>query len=347
MKTILILTAVAALFSAVYFSRSEISNLEDNETQKEFFKFIMEFNRNYISNSEFNKRYTEFKNTLKEIQRINSRNTKGMIAGITKFADWTSEEFASILTLDTTGYVPKLPDNLAAPNKDHEDIDWRNKNGVQKVKDQGACGSCWAFSAQGAVEGAHFVDKKQLVDFAEQYLVSCNHDGIFPFKNMGCSGGQMNRAFSFLTKNNNVFQDDYEYKAQDYDQGQECKKSITYAPNSKLADYWSIAEDKGDSFDNLLTRLAERPVAVAVNAGEPNLWKNYKGGVMEEADCAGQSLDHGVLLVGLENDKDGPLLIVKNSWGSRWGREGFVYIRATGVACGIRKMASYPLFIKQ
>jgi len=84
-----------------------------------------------------------------------------------------------------------------------------------------------------------------------------------------------------------------------------------------------------------------------VNAGEPNLWKNYKGGVMEEADCAGQSLDHGVLLVGLENDKDGPLLIVKNSWGSRWGREGFVYIRATGVACGIRKMASYPLFIKQ
>lgn len=154
----------------------------------------------------------------------------------------------------------------------------------------------------------------------------------------------MNRAFSFLTKNLNVLQKDYEYTAKDYsDPENECKKNINYAPNSKLKDYWSVPEDKV-GFDNLLTRLADRPVAVAIQADQPH-FRNYQKGVIVEGECDGQSLDHGVLLVGLENDAElGDVLIVRNSWGTRWGDNGYVKIQAKGTACGIRKMASYPVF---
>lgn len=156
----------------------------------------------------------------------------------------------------------------------------------------------------------------------------------------------MNRAFSFLTKNENVEQKDYDYKAKDYDQGEECKSSINYAKNSKLVDYWSVAEDKV-GFDNLLTKLANRPLSVAIQADQPG-FRYYTEGVIPQGECEGQSLDHGILLVGLQKDPEfGDVLVIKNSWGQRWGEKGFGRIQAAGQACGIRKMASYPLFVKE
>ena len=136
----------------------------------------------------------------------------------------------------------------------------------------------------------------------------------------------MNRAFSFLTKNSNVFTKDYKYEGKDYtEKGYECKSPIDYAPNSKLKDYWSVPEDK-DGFDNLLTRLAERPVAVAIQADQP-AFRYYTDGIIKEGDCEGQSLDHGVLLYGLEKDATlGDILLVRNSWGNRWGEQGYVRI---------------------
>lgn len=107
----------------------------------------------------------------------------------------------------------------------------------------------------------------------------------------------MNRAFSFLTKNLNVLQKDYKYTAKDYTQGEECKSGIEYYANSKAKDYWSVPEGKND-FNDLLTRLAERPVAVAVQADQPG-FRYYAEGVVADGDCEGQSLDHGIVLVGL------------------------------------------------
>jgi len=136
----------------------------------------------------------------------------------------------------------------------------------------------------------------------------------------------MNRAFSYLTKNLNVYQKDYKYTAKDYnDPDNVCAKNINYAPNSKLRDYFSIPEDKV-GFNNLLTRLAERPVAVAIQADQP-AFRYYTEGVIPEGQCDGQSLDHGVLLYGLDHDNDlGDILLVRNSWGERWGEKGKVRI---------------------
>lgn len=285
----------------------------------------MEFNKNYNDNGEFHNRFSFFKKSIETIKKLNEWQSS-FRAGHNQFSDWSDEEFDNFNNLDVSGYVPKLPEQAQPVNKEHNAIDWKGKGGVNKIKDQGQCGSCWAFSTQGAVEGAHFADRGTLVDFAEQYLVSCDHNGIFPFKNMGCSGGQMNRAFSFLTKNLNVYQADYKYTAKDYsDPENECKKGITYATNSKLKDYWSVPEDK-DGFDNLLTRLAERTVAVAIQADQP-AFRYYTDGIIPEGECEGQSLDHGVLLYGLDKDAEaGDVLLVRNSWGERWGEKGYVRI---------------------
>lgn len=342
MKGIVFLAAAVALFSAAYLvsSGNQITSLEENEDQKLFFNFIMDFNKNYNDNGEFHNRYTYFKKSLETIRHLNKKQST-FVAGINFFADWSDQEFDDFNNLDVSGYEPKLPENALPVVTDHNPVDWRTN--MNDVKDQGQCGSCWAFSTQGAAEGAYWVDKGTKVDFAEQYLVSCDHNGIFPFKNMGCSGGQMNRAFSFLTKNNNVYQKDYAYTAKDYTQGEECKSGIVYAQGTKAKDYWSVPEDKV-GFDNLLTRLADRPIAVAVQADQPG-FRYYEKGIVADGDCEGQSLDHGIVLVGLEIDKDlGEVLIVRNSWGSRWGEKGYIRIQAAGNACGIRKMASYILF---
>lgn len=188
MKAIVFLAAAAALFSAAYLvsNRSQLTSLEENEEQKMFFNFIMDFNKNYNDNGEFYTRYSNFKKSLETIRHLNNKQ-KSFKAGVNFFADWSDAEFDEFNNLDVKGYEPKYPENAAPVVTDHNPVDWRTK--MNPIKDQGQCGSCWAFSTQGAAEGSYWVDKGINADFAEQYLVSCDHNGIFPFKNMGCSGG--------------------------------------------------------------------------------------------------------------------------------------------------------------
>ena len=220
-------------------------------------------------------------------------------------------------------------------------IDWRQYNAVTPVKDQGQCGSCWAFSTTGALEGVYAINSNKLVSFSEQELVDCDN-----FKNggkdHGCNGGIMDNAFEWISKNGGLCtEQDYPYISSN-GQTQQCQKTCTSIPKSKIQK-WIDVEANDESF---MTALNKQPVSVAIQADQRE-FQLYSSGVYT-ANC-GTSLDHGVLTVGYDSQDNEDYYIVKNSWGTTWGEQGYIklgrgpqYNEGQG-QCGILLEASYPV----
>jgi len=214
-------------------------------------------------------------------------------------------------------------------------VNWIQLGGVTPVKNQGACGSCWAFSTTGALEGAKFVKTGELVSLSEQNLVDCDHEDL------GCSGGLMDDAFKFDKKNGGLCSEaDYPYLAK---QGECNPMHCEDVPGSEVTNFYDVPPGKEMS---LIAALAMQPVSVAIQADQ-FAFQFYKGGVLTNDSC-GDQLDHGVLAVGYGSDLETnePYFLVKNSWGPTWGEDGYIRIsrkskQEYGI-CGILKMASYP-----
>merc|ERR1712025_94236 len=198
-------------------------------------------------------------------------------------------------------------------------VDWSTKGAVTPVKDQGQCGSCWAFSTTGGLEGAWELSSGNLVSMSEQQFVDCSK------QNSGCNGGLMETAFSWAKSQNIATESSYAYTARDGS----CKSSFTTAiPSGGVTGYKTAS-----SASALTSALNNGPVSVAIEADQ-SVFQQYTGGVITSG--CGTSLDHGVLAVGY----DGNTIKVKNSWGSSWGVNGYVNIDAS--QCGITTSASYP-----
>lgn len=195
------------------------------------------------------------------------------------------------------------------------DIDWVAKGAVTPVKNQGQCGSCWAFSTTGSLEGLSFLSNGDLQSFSEQQLVDCSGK----YGNMACNGGLMDNAFKFVIDNGIVHEDEYTYKAVK----QTCKQATG---DFKISAFTDIK-----NCDDLASSLADRPVSIAADATN---WSRYSKGVFN--NCSTR-LNHGILLTGLTDEA----WVVKNSWGTSWGEKGFIRL-ARGNTCGICNMASYP-----
>jgi C1A family cysteine protease len=261
-------------------------------------------------------RLSVFYENYKSVMTHQANPNRTYNKGFTKFMDLTKEEFkAKYLSTHvpaTTGNVKVLPtDNL--PNS----VDWRTKGAVTAVKDQGQCGSCWAFSTTGALEGLSFLSGKGLQSFSEQQLVDCStSEG-----NQGCNGGLMDYGFSYVKKNGITSESAYPYTAVD---GSCSTKGGAF----KIGGYVDVAQ--GD-VTQLASAVGGRPVSIAVDAEN---WQMYSSGVF--SDCS-TNLDHGVLLVGY----DSQAWIVKNSWGEGWGENGYIRL-ARGNTCGLANSASYP-----
>ena len=243
--------------------------------------------------------------------------------GVNQFSDWSEEEWNNFLTLKSTAVVEKT--NLVSDAlSDAEPVDWRKKNAVQDVKDQGNCGSCWAFSAIGAIEAAQFIEnglEGRIQDYSEQQLVDCD------LTCYGCQGGLMKNAFRYFEKNYLIEQNDYKYKA---------ARGICAYETSKKTNVKVVSQSPvGKNDAAMKDAVAKQPVAIAVQANQ-NAFRNYAGGIME---CQKDNirLDHGILLVGWDvNAEDGrEYYIVKNSWGKRWGINGFAHVLIDGVSCGL------------
>jgi len=211
-------------------------------------------------------------------------------------------------------------------------VDWRTKGIVTPVKDQGQCGSCWSFSTTGSVEGAWAMNHT-LVSLSEQNLMDCSR----AYGNMGCNGGMMDNAFKYIINNHGIDTEaSYPYQAYT---SYNCK----YSTANKGASITSYKDVTSGSEAALQNAVAYRPVSVAIDASHSS-FQLYTSGVYYEPACSSTSLDHGVLTVGYGTGTSGDYWIVKNSWGTGWGMQGYIYMsRNKNNNCGIATAASFPV----
>ena len=256
---------------------------------------------------------------------------------VNKFADLTAEEFGARYT---GGYVSRKyrthtnklrGANITLPSS----VDWESAGAVTGVKDQGQCGSCWAFSTTGSVEGAWFLKNGSLVSLSEQQLVDCSTSQ----GNDGCNGGLMDYGFEYIISNNGITTEDaYPYSATGPNSCQASGKPVA----ARISNYVDVPTNSDNA---LMTAIAQQPVSVAVEADQ-NSFQFYSGGVMTAA--CGTALDHGVLAVGYGTSGSLDYYKVKNSWGVDWGMNGYILLGrgnqfAPSGQCGILMDPSYPV----
>lgn len=298
------------------------------------------FNKKYESFTELEIRYDIFRENVIEIIKHN-RDISSFKLGINHFTDLTNEEFAIFnklnrLTLSNIRYCDSFIYNDSM--KLDDEIDWREKGAVTSVKDQGQCGSCWTFSATGAIEGAWAIVQQDLKDLSEQELVDCATG--FKYGSHGCNGGQMDGAFQFVIDNGQCLDNSYPYVSGDTKNGGSCMKTCTsYAKISKCYDV--------ESNNQLALKHAVfmQPVSVAIEA-DTFSFQSYSLGVLDTPKC-GTNLDHGVLIVGYGEENGKLYWLVKNSWSESWGDNGYIKIARSesendpGI-CGIGMQGSFP-----
>ena len=314
MKTISLLIILGVAATAFY----ALTMHTDSAAEVQFRDFIETQRVGYGTNDEYAFRLSVFSANLDRIAELNVANPEATFA-INQFGDRTPEEMSKLMGFNNPGVknvVHKFTD-------DHKEVDWSNM--WAKVKDQGQCGSCWAFSATAAFEARYALnngDQTVSTLFSEQELVDCEP------KSSGCNGGLMDFAFEYLEKNGFCTEEQYPYKARDMT----CSASkCGSGPMDKA--YTDIGA--GDE-DSLLEALVKGPVAVAVDA---NTWSFYSGGIL--SSC-GTSLDHGVTLIKY-NPTEGSSTI-RNSWGGSWGEAGTIRVKAGVDMCGYADDASFPTF---
>jgi len=286
----------------------------------------LERGKKYTSVEEYLYRAKVFAANVDKIAQHNAAR-KPWSMGVNDFADLTTEEFQARYVGGLKPNTNKI--NVAAKVSAEEiaslpsSVDWRQRGVVTPVKNQGQCGSCWAFSTTGSVEGIHALSTGNLVSLSEQQLVDCSG----PEGNDGCGGGIMDQAFQYIIKNGGICsEEEYPYTASDGT----CHSCSTVAT---ISGYQNVAADDQNA---LKAAVAQQPTSIAVDAAS---WQFYSGGIMSMS--CGDSLDHGVLAVGY-----GPgYWLVKNSWGPSWGESGYIQL-ATGEGgageCGLLSDPSYP-----
>lgn len=315
------------------------ANIRPREVyESQFIEHINKYNVKISNGQEFVRRLQIFADNMDIIENHNAGNESYKMA-INKFSHLTLEEFQSQVSLSGL----KKP-NFKKSNNLHtaqegvtlpDSVDWSTTAAVTTVKNQGQCGSCWSFSATGAMEGAYYISTKSGVSLSEQQLVSCDNKG----EDQGCNGGWMDDAFAFAQSNGGLCTEDAYPYVSGSGSNPACVTSCT-AVSGTAPKSWVDVTAK--DVNALQSAVFQQPVAVAIQANQLS-FQMYSSGVLT-GNC-GQNLDHGVLAVGYGVWTDGtPYWKVKNSWGPDWGMGGYILIeRSSADKCGILDAASYPV----
>lgn len=303
-----------------YFSR-------DSEYLPDYVDFINKYDKDY-NLTEFWNRYQIFTNNLEYINEFNTGNHSYQL-GINRFADLTFEEFKGTYLMNPYNVTHYDEDCLYHEYDLPDSIDWRAMGYVTDVKDQGQCGSCWAFSAVGAIEGQHAKHNGTLVSLSEQDLVDCVPDCY------GCGGGWPEAAMRYVVKNGIDTEQTYPYEGHN----DICRYNKT-ANGANVTGTVNITSGDMGALYNAIATIG--PISIAIDA-EYN-FQLYKSGIFTDTECSPDSLNHAVLAVGYSHMNGHKYVIVKNSWNTNWGMDGYIYMSADiDNMCGIAQDASYPL----
>ncbi|XP_059644182.1 vignain-like [Cornus florida] len=317
---------------------------EELETEERFWDLYERWRSHHTLSrnlDEKHKRFNVFKENVRHVHEFNKKD-KPYKLKLNKFADMTNHEFKVVYAGSKVKHHSMLRGSpqgngtfmYEKVNKVPTSIDWRKKGAVTDVKDQGQCGSCWAFSTVVGVEGINQIKTSKLVSLSEQELVDCDTK-----ENQGCNGGLMDYAYKFIKQKGGLnTEGNYPYTAEDGT----CDASKENSPVVSIDGHENVPANDEDA---LLKAVANQPVSVGIDAGGSD-FQFYSEGVFS-GDC-GTELDHGVAIVGYGTTLDGTKYwTVKNSWGPEWGEKGYIRmqrgISAKEGLCGIAMQASYPI----
>ncbi|KAF5445364.1 hypothetical protein F2P56_034415 [Juglans regia] len=302
-------------------------------------QWMARYGRSYEDITEKEMRFQIFKRNVEYIESFNSVGNRPYKLSVNLFADQSNEEFQA----SHNGYKRTSNPSTSSPvtafryenvTAVPSSIDWRKKGAVTPIKDQGRCGCCWAFSAVAAMEGITSITNGKSVSLSEQEVVDCDTSG----EDQGCAGGLMDDAFKFIIQNKGLTtEENYPYKGVDGT----CNKNKAASHAATIAGYEDVP---ANNEKELLKAVANQPVSVAIDASGSD-FQFYSSGVFT-GEC-GTELDHGVTAVGYGTAEDGTKYwLVKNSWGTSWGEEGYIRMKrdidAKEGLCGIAMESSYP-----
>ena len=301
---------------------------------------MQRYGKLYTDDLEEFRRYTIWQSKRAYVHEHNSyANRFGYTLAMNKFSDMSNNEIdmhykglrmtQQFTTFNTsTLRFFKTNPKFKAPQA----LDWREVGAVTSVKNQKQCGSCWSFSATGAIEGQHYLKTKQLVSLSEQNLIDCSRG----YGSLGCNGGNPIEAFAYVRDNGGIdTEGSYPYEG---DEG-----TCQYSSSSDGATVSGYIQVPGSENALLEAVTTVGPISVAIDASH-NSYQLYQSGVYYEPLCSSSNLDHAVLVVGYGTQNGQDYWLVKNSWGSKdWGMDGYMLMaRNMNNNCGIATFASYP-----
>jgi len=303
--------------------------LTEEDAFQKFQQFITKYDKHYSSLEEYMARFKVFSASLRRPHLLGMSYK----TGITKFSDMTRQEFRKTylnLNFNALTGINLKPANFVSNGAAPEELDYIKEGYLLDVKDQGSCGSCYAFGVIANIEGQYYKKYKKNKEFSEQMIVDCDT------LDAGCNGGLMEYTFEWLKTNGGIMSmEDYPYKGRQ----QTCKADESkYDPDAvvvdwqKLGDVETLSPVDEEELKEFL--YATGPLTIGINADPLQF---YFSGIinLSEDECDPSGMNHAVTLVGYGTEEDTPYWLVRNSWGENWGEDGYFRIYRGNGVCGV------------
>jgi len=303
-----------------------------------FDDFKMKFGKSYANIMEEQARFAVFRKNLRVVERLNNLEAPNKPYGVSQFMDMGQDEFASTYLMKKVNLsephghpararvqmVPNLPSSF----------DWGSQapDCVTAVKDQGQCGSCWAFSAVETIESVCCLAGYSLTVLSEQQIVDCDTDGGV----MGCDGGWPEDVYTYSQRFGGLDTEaNYPYEVADGT----CVANAANKYACPITSWKFVSQDP--STEGLIQSFVYQnsPVSIAADA---ETWQFYTGGVVTAASCNYQQLDHAIQITGWQVVDGTPVWTVRNSWGESWGESGYIYLAIGTNTCGMALHVTVP-----
>jgi len=284
--------------------------------ESDFQAWMSDHGRVYATTEEYAQRFQIYQQSVEKVNVLNN-NQYGVVYELNKFADWSEEEFRGILGTTPSGVESEALENAPLDTAPAA-FDWCQQGRCTPIKDQGQCGSCWAFATTENIESVHAIAGMGLPVLSPQQIVDCDKG------EHGCGGGDPAQAYGYVrTQGGLDTSASYPYTG--------VQGGCRFNANTVGAKISGDKNGYGGSENQMAANLASTaPFSVIVDAQQ---WQFYKSGILKASQC-GQSLDHAVVAVGYsETDK---YWRIRNSWGASWGESGFIRLEFGTNTCGIR-----------